>query len=228
VNKITQWMTYAELFWVFIAGSLLGVLLEGVFCLLRYGRWQTHTVAVWGPFCIIYGIGAVILYVGAILMEGKNKAVQFVLFALTATVVEYLCGALLKYGLQMRAWDYSGEFLNIDGLVCPSFTVAWGIAGVAFAQWGVPVLRGLFSKMNGVGWRIACIGLSVFMAVNLLITSVCILRWSQRHRGIAPRNQAERFIDETWNDGRMQKRFCEWRFIEDRGAADASSDSAQT
>lgn len=204
---------YFDLFWLFMIGSLLGVLIEGVFCLFIHGHWETHTVAVWGPFCIIYGIGAVILYIGAILMKDKSYVLQFFVFAVVITVVEYLCGALLKYGLYMQAWDYSKRFLNIDGLVCPAFSIGWGIAGVAFSKWCVPILRRLFSKMNGLMWNIFCIGLSVFMAVNLLITSVCIVRWSQRQQGVLPRNSMERYIDEIWYDNRMQKRFCEWRFI---------------
>ena len=38
---------YADLFWLFMAGSMLGVLIEGVFCIFSYGRWETHTEAVW-------------------------------------------------------------------------------------------------------------------------------------------------------------------------------------
>ncbi|MCM1184496.1 MAG: putative ABC transporter permease [Roseburia sp.] len=214
MRKVQQPISYSNLFWLFIMGSLSGVLLEGVFCLFSHGYWETHTVAVWGPFCIIYGIGAVVLYIGAVLMKDKNYVLQFFIFAASATVVEYLCGALLKYGLHMQAWDYSRKFLNIDGLVCPTFTVGWGIAGIVFSKWCVPALGGLFSKINTPMWNIACIALSIFMALNLLTTSICIIRWSQRHRGVSPRNSIERYIDETWDDNRMQKRFCEWRFIE--------------
>lgn len=213
MSRMRQPVVYSDLFWLFMAGSLLGVLIEGVFCVFCNGHWETHTVAVWGPFCLIYGVGTVVLYVGSVMMKGKNYIYQFVVFASVTTVVEYLCGALLKYGLHMRAWDYSSKFLNIDGLVCPTFMIVWGIAGVVFSKWCVPVLKKLFSKMNGGTWNIACIGLSVFMAFNLLITSVCIVRWSQRHQGVPPRNSIERYIDKTWDDNRMQKRFCEWRFI---------------
>lgn len=205
-------VTYSNLFWLFLGGSLFGVLLEGIFCAVRYGRWETHTVAVWGPFCILYGIGAAGLYIGAVLFEKESRIIQFIVFSVIATAVEYLCGLLLKYGLHMRAWDYRKAVLNIDGQICLSFTVAWGLTGVAFAKWCVPALKMLFSRMVGTGWTVACICLSVFMAVNLLVTAACIIRWSYRHRGIAPRNQMERYIDETWDDSRMEKRFCEWRF----------------
>lgn len=213
-EEIGYKIQYADLFWLFIVGSLLGVLIEGVFCVFRYGHWETHTVAMWGPFGIIYGIGAVILYCVAIWMNGKNTLLQFIAYAIIATVVEYLCGALLKYGLHMKAWDYSKEFLNIDGLICPTFTVGWGIAGLAFSKWCVRPLQMVFDKMHGGAWNVICIGLSIFMVINLLFTACCIFRWSQRHYGVPPQDSGDIYIDETWDDNRMQKRFCEWKFIE--------------
>lgn len=215
MSRETQPIVYSDLLWLFIMGSLLGVLIEGIFCVFCHGHWETHTVAVWGPFCIIYGVGAVVLYIGAILMKDKSYVLQFFVFAAATTVVEYLCGALLKYGLHMRAWDYSDRFLNIDGLICPTFTLGWGVAGIVFSKWCMNPLQTLFSKMHGNIWNIACICLSVFMAVNLLVTSVCIFRWSKRHQRIPPHNSIEQYIDETWDDSRMQKRFCEWHFIEE-------------
>lgn len=208
---------YSELFWLFMSGSLFGALIEGIFCYFRYGHWETHTVAVWGPFCIIYGIGAVILYIGAVRMRGRGRIYQFTMFAVSATVVEYLCGAVLKYGLHMRAWDYSKKFMNIDGLVCLKFSVIWGLGGVLFARWCVPVLKRIFIKMKGKKWNTACIVLSIFMAVNLSVTAACISRWAGRHEKILPQNVIERYIDKIWGDDRMQKRFCEWRFLDEDG-----------
>lgn len=140
------------MFWLFIFGSLLGVLLEGLFCLFRKGAWETHVVSVWGPFCIIYGLGAAVLYVCAVLLENKNIALRFTAYAVIATVVEYFCGALLKYGLNMRAWDYEGLFLNIDGLVCLTSALSWGALGLLFEKFAVPQIDKIALKMNSRGW----------------------------------------------------------------------------
>lgn len=207
-------ISYSELFWLFMAGSLLGVLIEGIFCLFHYGHWETHTVAIFGPFCIIYGIGAVIFYVGSILMKDRNKIFQFIIFAVSATIIEYICGALLKYGLGMRAWNYSRQLFNIDGLICLKFTVIWGLGGVLFSIFAVRRLKNIFDKMHSKKWNISCFLLSIFMTINFTLTSFCIIRWAERHYGILPRNSIEQYIDENWNDNIMQKRFCEWKFIE--------------
>ena len=127
-----KYITYPVLFLLFFSGSILGTLIEGIFCLIRYGRWETHTVTLWGPFCIIYGLGAVGLYIGSVLFGHLHWALQFILFASIATVIEYLCGAVLKYRLRMKAWDYSRSRFHLHGLVCLKMTLAWGALGVLF------------------------------------------------------------------------------------------------
>lgn len=53
---------YVALFWLFMAGSALGFIAEGLRCVLTDGHWENHSSTVWGPFCIIYGVGALAVY----------------------------------------------------------------------------------------------------------------------------------------------------------------------
>ena len=50
---------YEELFWVFFLGSILGFLIEGIWNIILVGEWVDHSATVVGPFCIVYGVGAV-------------------------------------------------------------------------------------------------------------------------------------------------------------------------
>lgn len=213
-EDVKKRITYAKLFWLFIFGSLFGVVFEGFFCLFNYGAWETHVVSMWGPFCIIYGIGAAGLYVGSVLLEKKSTAVKFLMYAVIASAVEYLCGILLKYGLNMEAWNYDNNFMNIDGIICLKMTIVWGLAGVIFGKHLVPHFEKIFDKMNGKMWKVTCIVFSVFMAVNLSLTAVCILRWAHRHEEIKPDNAVEQYIDKKYNDTYMEARFIEWRFLD--------------
>ena len=52
-------ITYRKLFWLFLIGSVTGVVLEGLFCLVSKGAWETHVVSVYLPLNPLYGIGAV-------------------------------------------------------------------------------------------------------------------------------------------------------------------------
>lgn len=214
-NTPEKKITYQKLFWLFMIGSLIGVVLEGLFCLFVGGKWETHVVSMWGPFCIIYGFGAAGLYIGSVKLEKKSTWVKFAAFAVIATIVEYLCGWLLKYVLNMQAWDYSKAFMNVEGIVCLKMTVAWGVLGVLFSKYALPHIEKVFSLTDTLWRKALCVALSVFMAVNLSLTAVCIVRWAERHIGIEPTTQFEMFIDGKYNDDLMSKRFCEWRFFED-------------
>lgn len=75
-------LSYQSLFWLFMFGNVLGVIVEGVWCRFRYGKWQTHVVALWGPFNIVYGIGIVTLYIGETLFNRFDRLLRIVILAL--------------------------------------------------------------------------------------------------------------------------------------------------
>lgn len=204
-------LTYFKMFWLFIFGSLAGVLLEGLWCFVRYGRWETHVVTVFEPLCVLYGFGMVGCYIGTAVLSKKKLPFRFLAFVLTGSLIEIICGAILEYGLHMKAWDYSGCFLNFKGYVSLSMSLLWGLLGVAFSR-VVPLIDNAFSKMKNGFWRGACAVLSVFLAVDVAVTAGCLIRWSERHRGVEPSNRIEMIIDRSFNDEMMQKRYVEWRF----------------
>ena len=205
-------ITYSKLFWLYIAGSLSGTGLEGVFCVFKYGHWETHVVSLLGPFCIIYGIGAVGCYVGYTILYRKSKWIQFTLYVLMGFSLELLCGLLLEFGLSMRAWNYSNHFFNIRGHVSLQMSLVWGIVGMAFSII-VPYIEVVLSKAEKKTWKVGCAIFTAIMAVDILLTSAAICRWSGRHFDIPPSNVLEQTIDQRYNDEFMKKRFCEWQFL---------------
>lgn len=40
-------VTYCNMFWLFMFGNVLGVLLEGTWCRLIFGHWETHVATIW-------------------------------------------------------------------------------------------------------------------------------------------------------------------------------------
>lgn len=208
-------ISYFKIYWLFIFGSLVGVLLEGMWCLFFYGHWETHVVTIFEPLCVLYGFGMVGCYIGAVLLANKNSLLRFFVFALIGSFIEIVCGLLLEYGLHMKAWDYSGCFLNFKGYVSLSMSLLWGFLGVCFNRI-VPIIENTFSKMKSPFWKTACKAMSVFLAADIAVTAVCLVRWSERYQGKEPSNQIEMMIDRKYNDEMMQKRYCEWHFIEDK------------
>ena len=207
-------IVYQEIFWLFMLGNVLGVIVEGLWCLFRYGEWQTHVVALWGPFNIVYGIGIALFYIGESLLDGQIWLLRITILALIGSLVEYLCGLVIRIGIRMKAWDYRDHFLNIQGLISPKMTLVWGVLGLGFDLFLYKPLKKALSYITGFVWDSICVGISVFMMLNLSCTAVCIIRWANRHRGKPPLNHISQFIDRKYPDAWMQKKFCNWKFIE--------------
>lgn len=209
-------ITYFELFWLFMLGNVLGMIIEGLWCLFRYGKWETHVVALWGPFNIVYGIGIVAFYAGSALLYGQPWLLRLFIYAVTGSLVEYICGIVIRIGIRMKAWDYSDHFMNIQGLISPKMAIVWAILGMGVDCFLYVPLKTLLSHIHTAPWQMACRLLTAFMIVNYLCTAACIIRWANRHKGKAPLNQISSFIDAVYPDSRMEKKFCNWSFIDDK------------
>ena len=66
--------------------------------------------------------------------------------------------------------------------------------------------------MQGGGWTIITILGTVFMVVNLLITSSAVWRWKVRQEGMESSNVVEQWLDETYEDEKMKSLFPNMQF----------------
>lgn len=108
----------------FLLYSILGWLVESAymsFC----NRKLTNRGFARGPFCPIYGVGAVCGYL--IMAPFKGHYLQvYLLGAFLATVFEYLVGKLMIKLFGKLWWDYNDKPFNFQGIICLESTVAWG------------------------------------------------------------------------------------------------------
>lgn len=215
MGKKESKIKYSHLFWLFIAASWFGLLLEGLYCLIKFGKWESHVVSIYGHFCIIYGVGAVFYYCFCTLFKDKNIVLKFFVYAFLGTFVELVCGLLLDYGLNMRAWSYANSFLNYHGYICLFMFVVWGLFGLFF-ELCLPTLHKLLKLTENKALKIILPIFTAFMIFNLSFTAICIYRWSERHKGLNASNKLEKYIDKKYDDDYMSKRFMEWYFIDNK------------
>lgn len=130
-------LTMAYLFFI---GSVLGWVLELVF------RNLVHKSTTWinpgfctGPYLPIYGFGLCTLYLLASLENRNlvadsfwNKALLFVAMAVGMTAIEYAAGLFCLKVFKVRLWDYSDMWGNIQGIICPIFSLAWAVLGAMY------------------------------------------------------------------------------------------------
>lgn len=112
----------------FIVYSMLGWLVESIymsFC----NRRMTNRGFGKGPFCPIYGFGAVIGYLVLSPLH-KNIVALYLVGAVLATAFEFLVGKLMLKTLGELWWDYNDKPLNYKGIICLESTIAWGFYAV--------------------------------------------------------------------------------------------------
>jgi len=121
----------------FIFYSFIGCLLETGFGLITKGVVESRQSFLFGPFCTIYGIGAVIIIAINEKIEKSNlgskrlKIIKlFLISCLAGTIVEFLMSYFCEIIFHFKWWDYSGMSLNIAGRTCLYFSAMWGILGV--------------------------------------------------------------------------------------------------
>lgn len=212
-NKKTEIrITYDRAFYLFIAGGIIGVILEGLYTLAVKGTWETHVVSAFLPINPLYSAGAVILYIGNALLGNKSIIAKAAILASISTFLELICGIFLRDKLGMRAWDYSDLFMNYDGLISLGFSFVWASAAAIFCLIA-PYLDKLLGKLKGRAMHIVCIVLTILTILDLSLAYASISRWSKRHYEKADGSFAGKLLDKTADDEWMTKRFVEWRFI---------------
>ena len=101
------------------------------------------------------GFGLCTLFLLALLEQehlienpGLNKAVTILIMAVAMTVIEYIAGILCLKVFHVRLWDYRGLWGNVQGLICPVFSLAWGLIGAAYDILVHPYILGALSWLS--------------------------------------------------------------------------------
>ncbi len=101
---------YFTLFWLFVAGSVFGLVVETAFHAIVYGGYESRAGLVWGPFSPIYGVGAVVLTVSLNRFYHSHNLIVFLIAMLLGSVMEYATSLLMEVLWGAIAWDYTGTF----------------------------------------------------------------------------------------------------------------------
>ena len=131
---MTLFLTISFLFFL---GSVFGWIIELFYRrIFSAKRWLNPGFLV-GPYLPLYGFGLVALYFLSNLAfdwipnPGLRSMVSVLLVGLALTLAEYLAGLIFIIIMKVKLWDYSKEWGNIQGIICPKFALFWtGLAAL--------------------------------------------------------------------------------------------------
>lgn len=157
----------------FVVYSVVGFVIETLYGLLTSGVIESRQSMLYGPFCCIYGVGAVCL----ICIPKTFKKNNWTLFGtgfIIGSVVEYVVSWVGECIFHVKWWDYSGLAFNVNGRICLIFSIFWGILTIFLNKKINPKVDEIIKKIPMKRINLITGILIGFMAIDFLISSFAL------------------------------------------------------
>lgn len=201
-----QGMCFDKLIWVFLISSILGALIEMVYCFVIEGYWMNRSSLLYGPFSVVWGFGAVLLTIALRRFAGNDRKV-FVAGFVIGGVYEYFCSVLSELVFGTVFWDYSNMPLNIGGRTNVWYCIAWGILSVIWVNIIYPPMSKQIEKLPALSGKIITWLIMAVMVCNCILTATAMIRYTERQTAPEQKNVIDQFIDWQYDDEYMENRW---------------------
>lgn len=178
-NTVIGGLSLYEIVWFFMLYSFLGWVIEVVYHAVSKGVIVNRGFLN-GPVCPIYGFGmvGVFLLLNSLFPEGAygmHGGLLFVFGLALATVIELFGGWALDKLFHARWWDYSKEPFNLNGYICPKFSLYWGFIIVFAVRIFHPFLARNTVEIwpKSIGWPVAIVFAVIYMA-DVVVTVMMV------------------------------------------------------
>lgn len=192
-------LDYQHLFLYFLSYAFMGWICEQIWCAVLHHQF-TKRGMLYGTICPIYGFGALgILYM---VYPWRNTWIPlFFASVIVTSALEYFTSWLLEKLFHTKWWDYTGNFLNINGRICFVNSMAFGIGGLALEHVLHPfVTRIIFNQTIAPYVPYISLGLTVLFTADVLFTVKKLVDFSttlEKFRTYGD-HLRERFENEEW------------------------------
>jgi len=166
-----------EILAYFIIYSIAGYFIETGFALLKYGVLESRQSFLYGPFCSIYGIGGVVMVIFLQYFK-KNWATLFAGGFIIGSITEYFVSLIGELILNVKWWDYSNMAFNINGRICLSYSMFWGVLAIFLMRVIHPRVRRfmayILKKSSAKLVKTSIAVITIFMLVDCIISGYAI------------------------------------------------------
>lgn len=197
--------TLEQLFWLFVIGAFLGDVVETIFCRITAGVWMSRSSLVWGAFSVVWGLA--IALATALLYKDRDKPDSYIFFAgvFWGGAYEYICSVFTEILFGTVFWDYSAMPFNLGGRINLLYCFFWGVAAVVWIKGLYPPVSRLVNAVLRKTGRILTGILVLFMAANICVSVMALMRYDTRADGKEAQSGWERTMDERFDDARMER-----------------------
>ena len=202
-EKIIQKPT--KIFWIFLIGSILGYGIEMIVGLVQNGHFVSRQGLLFGPFIQVYGVGLVAYYLVISNIKKKSYIKIFFITMLLGGIVEYLFSYLQETWFGTISWDYSNLLFNIHGRTSLLHCLYWGVGGVLFVRFILPLIRNLNEWCKNTNFRFITAFLVLFITFDIVMSGMTGSRQLERKNNIAANGYIDNFFDEYYPDEKLEQ-----------------------
>ena len=173
-------LTIHQIFWYLVIFSIIGLIIETIYCYATTGILESRKGLIWGPFCPVYGVGAIILILLLNHVNQKNYFKLFIYGFLIAAASEYIMSYVLEAFYGIRFWDYTYTGKDINGRICTIYSIFWGFLSILLMKGIKPFIDKIINKIPKKMGKILEIVITVFLVIDVLATIWAIHTYETR------------------------------------------------
>lgn len=160
-----------QLLWLFFIYSFLGWVTEVFLKYLQYHRFINRGFLI-GPYCPIYGAGAVLITVGRGMLSSfeRSWAMSFLIAFVLCGLLEYATSYILEKYFHARWWDYTQKPMNLHGRVWIGNLILFGLGGVAIAEILNPRFLAMASRFEPIFFSALLTAVSILFLADVLMS----------------------------------------------------------
>lgn len=169
---------FATLFLYLMIYSFLGWACESAY--ISIGRKKLiNSGFLHGPFCPIYGFGAVfvILFLSPL---SSYPILVFIMGVLITSLLEYFTSWLLEVLFHIMWWDYSRYKYNINGRVCLLNSFLFGCMSIFVIYVLHPFVVGFVSQWSWILIQQIALVLLIYLAIDFIISTLQLVSFKQQ------------------------------------------------
>lgn len=209
-------ISFLELVWLFVIGCFIGFVLETIFHFLKNGEWINKQGLLYGPFKPIYGFGLIFIILIMNNFREKKFWQKFLIGVILGSAFEYFGSVFQEYVFGTSTWNYSHFNLNVGGRIYLPYCLAWGFISVFCVDILYPWFQKVIANINKNIYRITTCIIAIFMIINVSLTALASIRYSDRANNDNAINTVFKVIDKWYPDEYMQIKFPKMKVIKEK------------
>lgn len=172
---------FQEYFLYFMFYSFLGWCYEVFLEVIVYNWGFSNRGVLFGPYCVVYGFGALILMISLNWLKHKKIRVRkvnitpglvFVGIVMITTIVELAASYIMEFTRGEWMWDYTRFSFNFQGRIALNPSIRFGIGGMVILYLLQPLFEKGVKKLPDSGRTVLSSVLMVFLAIDIIYSFV--------------------------------------------------------